>query len=91
MLLNINEMFYYSWPSLLTYDVADVSCKQIPKDLINKINFSSLSKKNYLFREQVSAASNVYFSFVSGLLLHDMKMPDVTSHEGLLFQSKWLP
>lgn len=78
-------MFYYSWPSF-TYDVADVSCKQIPKDSQNKNYFSSLSKKN-LFREQVHAASNVYFPLVSGLLLHDMKMPDVTSHGGLLFQS----
>lgn len=91
MLLNINEMFYYSWPSLLTYDVADVSCKQIPKDLQNKNNFSSPSKKIYLFREQVSTASNVYFFFVSGLLLYDMKKPDVTSCVGLLFQSKLLP
>lgn len=33
----------------------------------------------YLFREQVSAASNVYFYFVSGLLLHDMKMSDALS------------
>lgn len=35
MLLNINEMFYYSWPSL-TYDAADAACKQIAKDLQNK-------------------------------------------------------
>lgn len=64
MLLNINEMFYYSWPSL-TYDAADAACKQIAKDLQNKKILMVVVFFFLFFWEQVSAASSVYLSFVS--------------------------